>query len=164
MNANLTKDSIKALLKTNNTFAVKGLLIVFNNQTEMEKASERTSLLNGKGFGAFDAELLTSFAKQWNARKWLSDKQLSILHNRMPKYAGQVLEALKADEEPKPSSSNEIIYEVTDIQFTVNGFFSVDEFPGLLHLNTFDELENSEGELYGWSRVINGRKLTIIND
>jgi len=80
---------------------IRGLLAIYARQTADEQNIEQTELHNGVGFGAFDANLLTSFAKkvqEWDRtpahqRRYdrpLSDKQLEILKKRMPKYAGQL--------------------------------------------------------------------------
>ena len=87
------KDTIahyRIMLKTNTGWAVRGLLRIFEFQTEEEQNREATTEHNGVGFTAFDAEILSSYAKQFQERHWLSDKQLVILHKRMPKYANQL--------------------------------------------------------------------------
>ena len=71
-------------------WATRALLAIYEKQTESEKQSETTREYNGVGFTAFDGELLTSFAKQVQAGRELSPRQLSYLFKRMPKYAGQL--------------------------------------------------------------------------
>ena len=44
------------------------------------------------GFTGYDAEFLTSLAKQYSKRKFLSPKQISKLHKVMPKYWRQLLD------------------------------------------------------------------------
>jgi hypothetical protein len=70
------------------------LIRIYNWQTEDEKASEQTSHLNTIGFSGVDAEILTSFAKQFLASKSLSPKQLELAHKKMPKYAAQLVKQL----------------------------------------------------------------------
>lgn len=76
-------------------WAVWGLGVIFANQTEQEKADEATEEDNGIGFTGTDGNFLTSLAKQWAAKNWLSDKQMSILFKRMPKYAAQLIGELE---------------------------------------------------------------------
>lgn len=49
---------------------------------------ELKNLNNGIGFVHVDSEIITSFAKQFEERGSLSEKQLEILYKKMPKYAG----------------------------------------------------------------------------
>jgi hypothetical protein len=88
---------VKQMLGTDASWAIRALEIVHAGQTAYEQTCERTTDLNGVGFTAFDAEILTSFAAQvirWKANKTyptpLSDKQMALLFKRMPKYAEQV--------------------------------------------------------------------------
>ena len=74
--------------------ALATLKMLYRNQTAMERAFRGQMLeeKNGRGFTAFDSPLLTSLAEQFITKKRLSDRQLQILFQKMPKYARQVLE------------------------------------------------------------------------
>ena len=72
-------------------FAGAALLAIFQYQTEQEKSANATSEHNGVGFSGVDAEILSSFAKQFIAKGKLSDKQVSLLLKKMPKYAVQLI-------------------------------------------------------------------------
>jgi hypothetical protein len=80
----------KDKLATNGLWAVRGLLAVYKYQTEAEKAAGTVTDDNGVGFAGTDGEFLTSLAKQYQARGWLSSKQMVFLHKKMPKYAKQL--------------------------------------------------------------------------
>lgn len=84
------KEDIKHKLLTDNRWLIKGLLAIFNKQTEDEKASEVTKHDNGVGFGGADGNILTSMAKFYNTRGFLTNGQLTYLRKAMPKYAGQL--------------------------------------------------------------------------
>lgn len=81
---------IKEMLKINDKWAIRGLLRIYEYQTESEKATQSTHLYNNVGFNGADAEILSSFAEQVNKGRTLSPKQMAILFKKMPKYAGQL--------------------------------------------------------------------------
>ena len=80
----------KEKLATDPRWATRGLLRIYSFQTESEQASETTSEDNGVGFTGVDADILSSFAKQVQAGRNLSQKQMDLLLKKMPKYAGQL--------------------------------------------------------------------------
>ncbi len=91
------KDYIKQQLGTNKAWAIKALVKVYTLQTFDEQASDRTSHNNGIGFSGVDANILSSFAKQVNAGRNLSPKQMMIVYKIIPKYWRQVVSFIPAD-------------------------------------------------------------------
>jgi len=93
--AKITKQQIKEFVRgklANDTrWALHGLTKIFEFQTTEEQEYETTSEYNGVGFTGVDGEILSSFAKQYNRRKWLSEKQMAILMRKMPKYWKQII-------------------------------------------------------------------------
>lgn len=81
---------IKHMLATNAQWALRGLLRIYEHQTEDEKASQSTHHDNGIGFNGADAEILTSLAHQVKAGRNMSEKQMALIHKKMPKYARQL--------------------------------------------------------------------------
>lgn len=81
---------IREKLGTDARWAICGMLRVFANQTADEQATEDTKHDNGIGFAGCDATLLSSFAKQVERGRALSDKQMHYVFKKMPKYAGQL--------------------------------------------------------------------------
>lgn len=81
----VTKDSVKEMLSNSNPLYVqavigKGLLVMYNNQTEEEQCNASTKENNGIGFTGFDAKsgtLTALFYKRhkrlesWMISKWL---------------------------------------------------------------------------------------------
>lgn len=63
-----TKESIKELLAKSDKAVYRALIVLFERQTSDEQASESTTHKNGRGFSAFDAEFLSSLAKQVQSR------------------------------------------------------------------------------------------------
>ena len=90
-------DILKAQLATRPQQAIKGLMRIYANQTESEQSSGIVISNNGIGFVHVDSEILTSFAKQFEERGSLSEKQLAILYKKMPKYAGQLINTAIAE-------------------------------------------------------------------
>jgi hypothetical protein len=73
-----TKSKIVNLLANNDRAVERAVIVIFNNQEEDEQIMESTHKANGVGFTAFDADILSSFAKQINKGRTLSAKQLEI--------------------------------------------------------------------------------------
>ena len=88
---------LKTQLATRPQQAIKGLMRIYANQTEGEQSSGIVISNNGIGFVHVDSEILTSFAKQYERKGSLSEKQLEILYKKMPKYAGQLINAAIAE-------------------------------------------------------------------
>jgi hypothetical protein len=85
---------IKALLTESRRAVEKALLVLLDRQTEDEQRAEATHEHNGMGFTSYDAELLTSFAKQVKENRYqralgqrLSERQFEIAKKRVMKYA-----------------------------------------------------------------------------
>jgi hypothetical protein len=83
----------KEKLASNPVWAVRGLLAVYKYQTEAEKATDSVSVDNGVGFAGVDGGFLSSLAKQYQKRGSLSEKQMTYLYKKMPKYAKQLWKA-----------------------------------------------------------------------
>ena len=96
MNATLTmtKKALLAALKErlaqDDRWALQALTVVYRNQTADEQHAQQTIEHNGIGFSGPDAEILSSFAQQYQRRGCLSRKQMNLLRRKIPSYAGQV--------------------------------------------------------------------------
>ena len=80
----------KEMLGSDPRWAIRGLLRIYQEQTPSEVDYEVSAYDNGVGFSGVDAEILTSFAKQYQRRGSLSEKQMNLLYKKMPRYAGQL--------------------------------------------------------------------------
>jgi len=80
-------EQLRHRLASNDRWALRALMRVYQNQTADEQCRETTIERNGIGFSGPDADILTSFARQYQQRGWLSERQLAILHRRIPAYA-----------------------------------------------------------------------------
>ena len=85
------KEFVKGKLGTDRMWAIKALLKIFEFQTLEEQKSKDTIYHNGVGFNGVDGEILSSFALQFQKKKFLSDKQMTTLFKMMPKYWSQVV-------------------------------------------------------------------------
>lgn len=85
-----TKEEIRFKVETDNTWLIRGLLAIFDRQTDDEKNDEITKHENNIGFSGCDANILTSFAKHYKEHGWLSKKQIEICRKKMLKYCGQL--------------------------------------------------------------------------
>lgn len=83
-------DEIKTKLSSDDTWAQRGLIAVFNEQKADEQSARRTTHLNFVGFTKFDAQFLTSMANQINAGRKMSSKQAKWIRVKMQKYAKQL--------------------------------------------------------------------------
>lgn len=85
-----TKETIREKLETDFRFVIRGLLAIYARQTDSEKNAGQTREDNGVGFNGIDSIILSSFAQQWQTRKFLSPKQWIIARKKILKYSGQL--------------------------------------------------------------------------
>ena len=90
-------EQMKKQLETRADIRAKALLRIFENQTRDEQRTESTNHYNGIGFTGSDARFLTSLAKQFKYKGYLSPKQDAILARKIKKYAGQLIEGSIAE-------------------------------------------------------------------
>lgn len=91
---------------------IKALLWIYKFQTEDEKRSDSTHVLNGVGFTGTDAEILSSFSKQLINKGWLSPKQMTIVRKKIKKYENQMAKistAIKKGDAKKDEKIDEIM-------------------------------------------------------
>lgn len=86
-----TRDFVKKQLATNKAWALKALMKIFDKQTADEQEYEHTREANHVGFTGVDGEILTSFAKQYLTRGFLTPKQMALVYKKMPKYWMQII-------------------------------------------------------------------------
>jgi hypothetical protein len=115
----VVKESIQALLQTNDRAVVRGVLRIYERQTAAEQSSEATHDANGVGFNSTDAEILTSFAKGILKYGSLTPKQMVIARKKMPKYWAQLAEiAAQNGREIRPIEPAEPKQPTTPDDFT----------------------------------------------
>ncbi len=82
---------IREMVATNPAWAVRGLLRIYDYQTEAEQSVGETTEDNGVGFSGADAHILSSLADQIKAGRQMSVKQMAIIYKKMPRYSGQLV-------------------------------------------------------------------------
>lgn len=96
-----TKDQIQEKIRTNVSWTIRTLEVLFDRQEEDEKETYQTVYQNGRGFNGRDSEILTSFYNQvqkrrrYNNPQLLSEKQMYICQKLLPKYWRQILEEIE---------------------------------------------------------------------
>jgi hypothetical protein len=94
INSHFKKDAVQALklkIKSEPSWMLYALRHVFSKQTSDERATDSARWKNKVGFSAFDAEILSSCARQYEQKKFLSEKQIALCLKRVSVYAGQIV-------------------------------------------------------------------------
>ena len=81
---------IKTKLVLEDKWLYRGLLAIYNRQTEEEKLIETTKENNGIGFSGCDAKFLSAMALTVMKYNKLTEKQLKYTRAKMLKYTGQL--------------------------------------------------------------------------
>ena len=95
----LTRESIVALLETNDKAVARALVVLYNNQTADEQETNSTHQHNGRGFSGFDADIGTKMAKFYLERGYLTKGQVAVWRKptkggiRIGRYWRQLLAA-----------------------------------------------------------------------
>lgn len=85
-----SKEDIKDLLSRSDKAVKRGIIVIYNCQTEDEKDIQHTKVVNKIGFSSFDSEILMQFAELILRHKELTVKQMAVARKRIQKYAGQL--------------------------------------------------------------------------
>lgn len=94
---------IREMVGSHDGWALRALAVIYARQTADEQASGDTRYHNTVGFTGADAEILSSFAQQVEAGRTLSEKQMTLLRKKMPKYARQLM--AEADSKAKKEAA-----------------------------------------------------------
>ncbi len=91
----ITHQSIKDLMAREDMVGqvanLRGLLRIYQLQTDSEKAYGDTTELNSVGFSGVHAEILTSIVDQFTRKGWITRKQYDkVVHRFMPRYWRQL--------------------------------------------------------------------------
>lgn len=98
-----TPNTIKDLLERSDKAVIRGMNEIFRFQTLDEQNYETTMYYNTVGFSGAHAEIMSSLAKFYESRKYLSPKQMVVARKIIKRYAGQLIKIMRGDiQEPKP--------------------------------------------------------------
>jgi hypothetical protein len=181
-----TKEEIKEKILTNRTWLERGLIAIYNRQTEDEKEVEETKHLNKIGFSGAHAYIMSSFARQLITRKFLTPKQTELTKKILVHYVGQLtsianepaekvtqqmLMKLKESiaEDNKPEASKE--WTLTNDGYcaedsSLNGNYACPKcrgYIGQLH-PVYDNTEDHEIKSFDQNCIQCGTKLVIFHD
>lgn len=102
---------VKEQLATNERWAIRALLRIYEYQTPEEQETQETTEENNVGFNGYDANLLSSIAKQYLQYRYLSHKQIDLIKQRIPKYWRQIIDIAGGHEKflPFMNKSNNLL-------------------------------------------------------
>lgn len=85
------KEYLQHLLRTNDKALLRAIVLIAGYQTPEEIALGATIDHNNVGFGAVDAEMMTELAFRIEHGEKLTERELAISRNKMPKYWRQLM-------------------------------------------------------------------------
>lgn len=89
------KEYLQNLVRTNDKALYRAIILIADYQTPEETAMGATIDHNNVGFGAVDAEMLTGIALRLRNGGKLTQRELAICRNKMPKYWRQLMNISK---------------------------------------------------------------------
>lgn len=92
----ITKSDIREMLLTSDRALARGIVAIYRRQTPGERGAKATMEDNGRGFNASDARTFSLMAELLLAGGALTVEQKLAARERLPKYAGQLLEVAMA--------------------------------------------------------------------
>lgn len=101
------REYLQNLIRTNDRALVKSILVIYERQTDDEKYSGQTTEHNGKGFGKIDSEFFSQIVVQLKHGYPLTDRQIAVARNKMPKYWRQLMQVSKAKMERERERSRD---------------------------------------------------------
>ena len=104
-----TKERVCSLIDSRDVAVAKAICLIYSKQTASEQSSDSTNTENGVGFAKPDAEFLSSCARFYTSKGFLTAKQLAMCRNKVKKYWRQILDDLKA-------KGYEVSYKVTKVE------------------------------------------------
>ena len=102
------KEYLQNLIRTSKRALYRSIILIADLQTPEEKAWGATIEKNNMGFGAVDAEMLTSLAIRLKCGGELTERELAICRNKMPKYWRQLMIISKRRMEHERKTSDEV--------------------------------------------------------
>ena len=84
------RDYLKQLMRTNDKALIKALVLVFENQTDEEKAKYESFVENGRGFDKVDVAKLSALAVKVKHNDKLTAMEMATVRSKVPKYWKQL--------------------------------------------------------------------------
>lgn len=89
------KQYLQDLVRTNDKALLRAIWVIYQRQTGEEQKTGVTTEENGMGFSKIDAEFFTQIMVQLKHGQKISNRQMAIARNKMPKYWRQLMEVSK---------------------------------------------------------------------
>lgn len=116
----------------------RALVVLYQRQTADEQQKDRTVAHNKRGFGAFDAELFSSFARQVEKGRSLSPNQVAVClkrdkygNPRIGRYWAQLLSEINADTKRDLGGAEHVVELVEKIAVDQAPIPDYDAYAGL---------------------------------
>lgn len=77
-------------IKSSDEATIGGLITLYNLQTTDEQIARATAHQNSLGFNAYDAGIMSDMVKFYQAKGYLSDKQIAFIRRTILKYKNQL--------------------------------------------------------------------------
>jgi hypothetical protein len=90
-----TKEVIQQKLSSDLRWIERGVLVLFDRQTEDEKTQQGTRWENGRGFNKSDSNYLTYISKYLLSGRHLTGVHLEKVSSKLPKYWRQIMEEIE---------------------------------------------------------------------
>lgn len=90
MNKKETLEHWRARISSNDKWALRAAIRIYQSQTPEEQNSHATLDSNGQGFNAFDSPVVSPIVERYLRTGLVSTGSLQQLKRRMPKYVGQL--------------------------------------------------------------------------
>jgi hypothetical protein len=81
---------IRYKISMDRRWALRSLVVIYNEQEDDEKRFNSASHRNGRGFGKVDANALSAIAERFKRYCSVSEYDMTIIHRRMQKYSEQI--------------------------------------------------------------------------
>lgn len=91
-----TEKDIDALLQRSDAAVFRAVVVLYDRQTEDERATDQTTHRNGVGFNGVDARLLSYYARWIKANGRLTGRHVEKARRAVRKYRAQLLDAIAA--------------------------------------------------------------------
>ena len=85
-----TKGFIRHMIKNDIRWALRALVVIYNQQDNEEKMFNSSNKHNGKGFGKVDASTLSIIAERYIRTKNISAHDIATVQTKIIRYAGQL--------------------------------------------------------------------------
>lgn len=82
---------ILELLERNDSAVIRGMLRIYQYQTEEEKIRDVTISENGVGFSSYHGKIMSSLSEFYINQGFLTEKQIAVARKIMKHYAAQLL-------------------------------------------------------------------------